>query len=411
MRRPQFLTSVQAPAAASAVLLSVVGLAVLSACGSSTHVASTNPPVPRGDLYQPPQPLPHRPAGTLIWAAKVPLPLNPPATVWRILYHSRSLSGQDIAVSGFAIVPTAAAPNGTRPVYAWAHGSAGQADRCAPSHHLRSNLPPYGGQLVDRGAALVATDYQGLGTPGEPTFSVGIAEGHAVLDSVRATKQLPGVGRLGPVVIAGHSQGGGAALWAAQLAHSYAPRLDVRGVVALAPGGQLATQERAFGRRPFSDYLGATLWVIDGFRAAYGARLDLRPLTKAARADLARVANECGEETIARWRGRSVRAVFARDPLAVPSIVELLDENSPGGSDPHVPIFLAHGSRDEQIPVRVSAELEARYCRLGATVTRRVYDADHDGVIDVASRAVLAWINDRVHGRPAPSSCSTRSAS
>jgi alpha-beta hydrolase superfamily lysophospholipase len=409
-KRRVLLASALSLGAASAAFLAVVGSVVLTACGSSTHSGSATPPAPRGDLYQPPQPLPHRPAGTLIWAEKVPLQLNPPATVWRILYHSRSLSSQDIAVSGFAIVPTSAAPGGARPVYAWAHGSAGQADRCAPSHDLRGNLPPYGGQLVDRGAALVATDYQGLGTPGEPTFGVGIAEGHAVLDSVRATKQLPGVGRLGAVVLAGHSQGGGAALWAAQLAHSYAPRLDVRGVVALAPGGRLTTQLRSFVRPPFSDYLGATLWVIDGFKAAYGARLDLSPLTKAARVDLARVANDCEGETIARWRGRLVRAVFARDPLSVPSIVKLLGENSPGGSDPHVPIMLAQGSRDEQIPVTASAELEARYCGLGATVTRRVYDADHDGVLDAATSDVLAWINDRVHGRPAPSSCSTRNA-
>src|SRR4051794_41542349 len=34
---------------------------------------------------------------------------------------------------------------------------------------FRSNLPPYGGPLVARGAELVATDYEGLGTPGEPT--------------------------------------------------------------------------------------------------------------------------------------------------------------------------------------------------------------------------------------------------
>jgi pimeloyl-ACP methyl ester carboxylesterase len=406
------LTSARSLAAASALCVAVLGSSVLAACGSSTGGTSrANSQAPPGDLYQPPNPLPHRPAGTLIWAEKVPLPLNPPATVWRILYHSRSLSGRDIAVSGFAVVPTSAAPDGKRPVYAWAHGSAGQADRCALSHDLRMNLPPYGGQLVERGAALVATDYEGLGTPGEPTTYVGIAEGHAVLDSVRAAKELPGVGMLGPVVVAGHSQGGGAALWAAQLARSYAPHLDVRGVVALAPAAEFTTtvKELERGKSPFVDYLGSVLWAIDGFRASYGARFDLASLTPAARAGLAHVAKECEQETIARWRGRPARAIFARDPLSVPSVVKILDENSPGGTDPHVPILLAQGSRDEVISVSISAQLEARYCGLGATVTRRVYDADRDGVLDAASRDVLAWIDARVHGRPAPSSCSTHS--
>ena len=261
--------------------------------------------------------------------------------------------------------------------------------------------------MVARGVVLVATDYEGLGTPGEPTTYVGIAEGHAVLDSVRAAAQLPGVGRLGPVVIAGHSQGGGAALWAAQLARSYAPDLDLRGVVALAPAAEFTTIVKALGERPFSNYLGEALWAVDGLEAGYGHRLGLSSLlTSAARADLARVANECAAQTIARWRGKSLKAVFARTPLSVPSFVTLLDQISPGRSNPKVPILLAQGDRDEQIPITVSAQLEERYCRLGDAVTRRVYaGVNHEGVIDAASNDVLTWIGDRIDGHPAPSSC------
>jgi acetyl esterase/lipase len=392
--------------AASAICLAVIGSTVLAACGSSRAANSATSAASIDSFYRTRRPLPLRPAGTLIRAEKVPLPLNPPATVWRILYHSRSLSGGDIAVSGFAIVPTSASRR-PRLVYAWAHGSAGQADRCAPSRDVRDNLPPYGGQLVAHDAVLVATDYEGLGTPGEPTPYVGVAEGHAVLDSIRAAKEVSGVGRFGPVVIAGQSQGGGAALWAAQLAHTYAPSLDVRGVVALAPAAEFATILSSLRKAPFSAYLGEALWAIDGLKTAYGARIELsKLLTPAARSDLAHVAKQCAGQTLAHWRGRSLDAVFARNPLSVPSLVKILEENSPGGSDPHMPIFLGQGSRDQEIPPSVSAQLEARYCRLGASVTRRLYPgADHDGVIDAASGDVLAWIADRVHGRPAPSDC------
>jgi alpha-beta hydrolase superfamily lysophospholipase len=387
--------------------LALAALAGLAACGSATRTNGAKPLSSGADFYQPPRPLPTRPPGTLIRAETVlQPPLNPPATIWRILYHSRNLSGGDVAVSGFAIVPTSPAPTAARAVYAWAHGSAGQADRCAPSHDIGSNLPPYGGELVGHGVALVATDYQGLGTPGEATTYVGIAEGHAVLDSVRAAAQLPGVGKLGPVVIAGHSQGGGAALWAAQLARSYAPLLDVRGVLALAPAAAFPTIVNALHTPPFSDFLGEALWAIDGLRAVYGARVDTGVLTAPARADLSQVANECAEQTIARWRGRPASAVFARDPLSMSSFVKLLDEISPGASDPKVPILLAQGGRDEQIPVTVSARLKARYCRVGATVSRRVYPgSNHEGVIEAAQHDALAWMGDRIAGRAAPSSC------
>ena len=394
--------------AACAIAGSCLAVAAIATAVATTRASSAPPPAPPGNLYQPPRPLPKRPPGTLIWAQKVPLPLNPPATVWRILYHSRSRTGADIAVSGFALIPDTAAGREGRQVYAWGHGSVGQADRCAPSRDVRDNLPPYGGPLVAHGVALVATDYQGLGTPGEPTVYDGIAEGHAILDSIRAIKQLPGVGTLGSAVIAGHSQGGGAALWAAELARSYASELDLRGVLALAPAAQFTTLLKALARQPFSADLGEALWAIDGLNAAgYKRRLHLPTLlTRAARADLPKVARQCAAQTIADWRGKPASAVFARDPLSVPSVAALLKQISPGQRDPKVPVFLGQGSRDQEIPPSVSAQLKARYCRLGAVATRRVYTgANHDTVLDAAMSDALAWISDRYNRRPAPSGC------
>jgi hypothetical protein len=143
----------------------------------------------------------------LIWAERVELELNPPATIWRILYHSRDSINHDIAVSGFAVVPDSPAPSTGRDVYAWAHGTVGLGDQCAPSRDVRNHLPVYGGQQVERGTVLVATDYAGLGTPGVPDGD-SRAEGQTVLDSVRAVQTLPGVGSIDDLVIAGHSQGG-----------------------------------------------------------------------------------------------------------------------------------------------------------------------------------------------------------
>ena len=390
------------------LLCTLVASVTLVSCAATAQLTTASPPTPRGSLYLPPRPLPKRPPGKLIWARRVPLPLNPPATVWRILYHPRNRTGKDIAVSGFALVPATAAPGGTRPVYAWAHESLGQADRCAPSRHLKDSLPPYGGQLIARGVALVATDYQGLGTPGPPTAYDGVTEGHTILDSVRAISQLPGVSTLGRVVITGQSQGGGAALWAAELARSYAPALKVRGVLAFAPAAQFITIAKAFGRPPFSAFLGSALWTVDGLSAAgYGPALRISTLlTAAARADLARVNRQCVAQTIADWRGKTESAVFARDPLSVPSVVKLLRRISPGQRDPKVPTFLAQGGKDEQIPPAVSAQLKERYCLLGTQVIRRLYaGATHDGVLAAAMNDALAWISDRFDGRPAPSRC------
>jgi pimeloyl-ACP methyl ester carboxylesterase len=396
-----------------AFLLGVV-VATVSTLGAAVSLgaqqaAATGPPSPKGTLYLPPKPLPKAAPGTLIWAERVAQPkLNPPATIWRILYHSRNRTGQDIAVSGLAIVPLTPVPaGGRRAIYAWAHGTVGQGDQCAPSRQIRDNLPVYGGYEVLQGIALVETDYEGLGTPGEPTYLEGISEGHAVLDSVRAAAQLPGVGPPGAVVIAGHSQGGGAALWAAQLAHTYAPELDVRGVVALAPAAHFETIVQAMSAPPFNRYLGYMILATDGLHAAYGNAFDpSQVLTPAALAYLPKASTECVDATIAHWMNKPITSVMAHDPSTVPSMARIFAAESPGSTNPGMPIFLAQGTQDDQVPVAVSAQLETDYCRLGANVSRHVYpNVDHNGVLDAAQADVLVWLSDRYAGRPATSHC------
>ena len=193
-----------------------------------------------------------------------------------------------------------------------------------------------------------------------------------------------------------------------RLARAYAPALNLRGVVAFAPAAQFTTIVKALARPPFRAYLGEALWTVDGLAAAgYRRQLHLpTSLTPAARIDLRKVAHQCASQTIADWRGKPYGAVFARNPLSIPSVVRLLRRISPGQRDPKVPIFLAQGDRDQEVPLTVSAQLKNRHCRLGAAVIRRVYHgASHDGVLDAAMNDALAWISDRYHGRPTTSNC------
>ena len=381
-------------------------------CSSSKHQdippipAGQLPPAPTGDLYQPPNPLPAGHPGQLIWAAQVNgLPIHPASRVWRILYHSRSRTGEDVAVSGQAIVPVAPAPNGGREIYAWGHGTVGQGDQCAPSKNILANLPPYGGEQLERGGVVVATDYDGLGTPGTPTYLDSVAEARAMLDSVRAVTALPGVGRAGPVVMAGHSQGGTAALFAAQIAAQYAPELTLRATVAVAPGAELVDQATYLRTSP---YAGFALLVADGLRAAYG----LNPatfLTAPAVADLPRVEKECSDATVARWQGRNPTIDL---PVArIPALASLLTENSPGFAATRVPVLLVTASGDKQLPEALADRLQARSCRAGTPVSRLNYeDADHDSVLDASHVDVVNWITNRLDGRSDPARCSAGGA-
>ena len=146
------------------------------------------------------------------------------------------MDGKTVAVSGTVAVPKGKAPKAGWPVITWAHGTVGIADACAPSRvGTQAN---YDSPLLNRwlkaGFAVVRTDYEGLGTPGEHPYLIGVSEGRSTLDMVRAARKLDS--SLGKnVVIAGHSQGGHAALWAASLAKKFSPELKLRGTRRVRP--------------------------------------------------------------------------------------------------------------------------------------------------------------------------------
>src|SRR5580658_8101872 len=136
------------------------------------------------------------------------------ALAYRVLYRSTGLHGEPIAVSGVIVIPPGPPPPVGRPIVAWAHPTTGVVPHCAPSLAIfvfqqMMGLRP----MVERGIVVVATDYPGLGTPGPHPYLVGVSEGRAVLDSVRAARAVPGVGDGTRFAVWGHSQGGQAALF------------------------------------------------------------------------------------------------------------------------------------------------------------------------------------------------------
>ena len=56
-----------------------------------------------------------------------------PARVYRVLYHSRSVTGRDIAVSGTIWVPGSLPPPGGYPIVSFGTDNDGSGDICASS--------------------------------------------------------------------------------------------------------------------------------------------------------------------------------------------------------------------------------------------------------------------------------------
>ncbi len=162
---------------------------------------------------------------------------------------------------------------------AYAHGTTGLADACAPSRAARpiGDRETVGGlpvpALWEFGFIVAATDYEGLGTPGRHPYIVGGSEARGVLDSVRAARQLPDVEAADTTFALGASQGGHAALFTGEVAPTYAPDVPLAGVVALAPGAELAQAAILLASDPTA--VGFAVAIGAGFEAAYPeARLE-----------------------------------------------------------------------------------------------------------------------------------------
>jgi pimeloyl-ACP methyl ester carboxylesterase len=219
--------------------LGAVFTVTIVALAAAVSLAVRNETPVVDQFYAAPREVPREP-GVLIRSAPFTRDVPNDALGWRILYTTRRGDGAPAVASAIVVVPKTGA--GDWPVINWDHGTTGYAQICAPSllpHPFDVGALFVLPQIIERGWALVATDYIGLGTVGPHPYLVGKDSAYATLDALRAAQTLKPA-RLGrDSVVWGHSQGGAAALWTGALAKKYAPELKIEGVAALAPAANL----------------------------------------------------------------------------------------------------------------------------------------------------------------------------
>jgi acetyl esterase/lipase len=372
-------------------------------------IATAAPPAfAQTDFYQAaPSDLPGR-AGTLIrQEPSTRAPLG--ATAYRVLYRSTGLNGEPIAVSGTVIVPAGPKPPGGWPVVAWAHPTSGIVPICAPSLAVFKFEQIQGlRDMLRHGYVVTATDYPGLGTPGPHPYLVGVSEGRAVLDSVRAAENL--VGESGaPAALWGHSQGGQAVLYAGLLAARYAPDLHLVGVAAAAPAHDIVTlmpdDESTGGGK---NLLAMTLW---SWAHVYGAPMDA-VVDPAALPTINRLAQSCLESPVdIRPRKRDANALQRRF-LSVDNLTQiepwrtLLARNTIGTLPPSLPIFIAQGEDDQTVRPQVTQSFVSRLCAAGSRVSLMLMPGVGHGAAAMKSTlAAVDWMADRFAGDPPPNDC------
>ncbi|MFE9931520.1 lipase family protein [Streptomyces sp. NPDC005533] len=337
-----------------------------------------------------------------------PLPGQPTNTrAWKIHYRSTTADGAPNVVSGTVIVPQDGR-TGPRPLITYAVGTVGLGDSCAPSDNLprgtamEANLIQ---QLTLRGWAVVVTDYEGLGTPGVHTYTVGRSAGHAVLDAARAAQRLPGTGLspTDPVGIMGYSQGGQASSWAAELQGAYAPELQVKGT---ATGGVPADLLEVADFNNGSYGAGLIFMAAAGQDAAFPElKLDSY-LNPAGRLLVAGMKENCVAIDAVAGSFKRISDLTTRDPLAQPDWRARLNQSRLGRTAPAAPVYQYHALGDELIPYGVGRRLRSDWCARGANLEfDTVWVGEHVSGVITHSLAAGDWLADRFAGRTTHANC------
>lgn len=375
--------------------------------GDDLTLGTSSAAAEASDFYRPRTPLKPGAPGTVIRSRAIPAPEG--ARAWRVLYHSRDIDGNDIAVSGVVVAPVGDRPRGGRPVVAWAHATTGIGDACAPSRGPNPGADIlWIGDLLEAGYVVAATDYEGLGTDGVHPYLVGASEGRSVLDSIRAARNLP-TGANRKAAVYGHSQGGHSALFAGELATEYAPELSLRAVAAGAPVA--APAEFIDHTVAAHDTVGFLVMGALGYQAAY-PELAATPLLTEASAQRADVAvRGCAPEVVQEFADADPEIVFGVDPRTVTAWVQRLEENAAGRRRSAAPVLYWQGDADDLTEVALADAYADRACANGTVLDYRVYrGADHVTVVDAARDDVLDFLADRLSGKRPTRTCPAEAA-
>ncbi len=390
-------------AARVTLLLSVAGVILLAAAWWAS-----NPKGPDSFYDAPKQRASER--GQLLSSQPFSRDIPANSLAWRILY-STTRADNTYAVASAIVVIAKQPASGPRPVVAWAHGTTGIARGCAPSvmGHPFANVPALD-ELLRQNWVYVATDYVGLGTAGGHAYLIGDDAARAVLDSVRAARQLKQINIDGRVVVWGHSQGGNSALWTGIRAHDYAPDLQVMGIAALAPASDLkalvAIAQSSMFEKIVSSYLIRSYSThysdIDlGFYVRRSARLLVDDIAGRCVGDWSTLFSLLETGLLPR------DGIFAQDTTRGPLATRLI-QNTPLGRIP-MPLMIAQGQKDDLVSPEIQHRFVNARCADGQPIDFRLYAGlDHLSLVAAGSPLggdLISWTRDRLAGRPAPENC------
>ena len=387
----------EAVAALCLISTVVAGNLEFTQAQTATRSGGFRPPstLPLTSFYNSPHPLPLGKPGELIRSEAVDqynLPYE--LSALRIVYHSRTTHGEDVAVSAVVLIPDGKPPAMGWPVIAWTHDFRGLARRCAPSLLKNLGVGPILAMYTGLGYAVVATDYTGWGADsGRPVVDMQ-SNALDVIYSVPAARAA--VAQIGPKWIAVGSFEGGLAAMA--IAESQVHDPNYLGSVATSG---LVDAQPAYQR--FAQRSNRMLLVLAStVKALYPEFQVSEMLKNVALPGYQRVRETCGGETEPEFTNEMLKPGWENDPF----VREFFSRNTLGQKPAHEPLLVISGEVDPAIPVEMSEKTVAGMCKQGDRILFLKYpNLDASGAMGESVAYQISWIKARFAGDAAPSNC------
>jgi pimeloyl-ACP methyl ester carboxylesterase len=322
----------------------------------------------------------------------------------RIAYRSADAQDRTVVATAMILIPAGEAPAGGWPVIAWAHGTSGVANMCAPSLMKDAYYGDEGlADMLKAGFAVVATDYLGLGGPGKHPYIDKPSQARDVIYSVPAARAaVPSLGKRW--VADGHSQGGAAAWGVAELESSMDDG-SYLGAVSVSGAGSLT------GFFQFiDDNAGVSMylpWAAEGIHVRFPEFEPRDILTPRMMEKYTAVTTQgCWYFGFVNYKDTPKHAALMPNWRTNQWVQRWVDENALAKVRVTKPLFVISGEADKTVPIEGVRETVRQACQLGSNLTFKSYPGlDHDPTMIKSTHAQLLWIRDRFAGKSFASDC------
>ncbi|HTI77419.1 MAG TPA: lipase family protein [Mycobacterium sp.] len=374
------------------------------------------PQLPADDpFYDPPPGFQHARPGTVLRSRDVELAflglIPQRITATQLLYRTTDMHGNPDAAATTVIVPAERTPESVTPVVSYQCAIDAVSSRCFPSYALRRRAVAPGAvaqfefllvaAAVAEGWAVSVPDHEGRkgmwGAPYEP--------GYHVLDGLRAalnTERL-GLSPTAPVGLWGYSGGGLASAWAAEMAGSYAPDLNVVGAVLGSPVGDLG---QTFRRLNGTYMSGLPALVVAALADIYPelTKIIQEHATEEGKLLLERLHHMTTAEAVIRMVKKDMDDMVdvpLQQILDSPEMKRIFDDIKLGAVVPTPPVLIVQAVHDQLISVADIDALADTYSAAGANVTyHRDLFSEHLLLHPLSAPMTLRWLTDRFNDKP-----------